>query len=96
MEGDGDESTFGDESVSQKHRGKIVAKFEDGVQMGLGFIFEAKSSAGDNPGQTEEARVFDFKPHYQVALRSPNGADKVSYPQSLFMFNIADRLSRQE
>ncbi|KAF8314787.1 hypothetical protein DL93DRAFT_2227867 [Clavulina sp. PMI_390] len=56
--------------------GKILAKFMGNVRMGLGFVFEGDSPEADHdPKNGASSRVFTFKPHYQVAQRTPVNPD---------------------
>jgi len=48
--------------------------------MGLGFVFEGEAAAGEKvQGQLGPTRIFQFKPHFQVALRNPDSVDVVSF-----------------
>lgn len=68
---------FGNPHLSNRNgRGKVVAKFESGIQMGLGFIFERQASY---PPSLDNTDLFEFKPHYQVALRGPTATSVSSY-----------------
>ncbi|KAF8341579.1 RNA pol II promoter Fmp27 protein domain-containing protein [Cantharellus anzutake] len=52
-------------------KGKVVAKFNNGVRMGMGFLFERSVDGSHNGPISEEARIFHFRPHYDVKLRDP-------------------------
>lgn len=48
--------------------------------MGLGFVFEGEALAQEkSQGHSNSTRLFSFKPHFEVALRDPDGVDVVSY-----------------
>ena len=50
-------------------KGKVVAKFNNGVRMGMGFLFERSIDGSYNGQISEEVRVFRLRPHYEVKLR---------------------------
>lgn len=74
---------------------KIVAKLVNGVRIGLGFMLERTCRADctkcpkDADAFHRSCRIYEFKPHYQVALRvgppdgkvyTPLTARKHTYP----------------
>lgn len=61
--------------------------------MGLGFAFEGAALTGDRlHGHLSSTRVFHFKPHFQVALRSPHETEAVGFPNVVPDLYLVTRL----
>lgn len=73
-----------DRAVIERRSRKPCARFTNGIRFGLGFRFERTCRAWScekGCGETEnllhrQCRIFDFKPHNEITLRSPEAIER--------------------